>query len=308
MAALGRPANGARRPTRALVIGTQVLEQSLDIDFDWLATDLAPVDLVLQRTGRLWRHDRPRPAACSAPELSILLPSDPLSAGGPRLKPHSYLYAEAVLLRSWLVLRRETQLLLPDDIERLIEEVYSPAFPEGLAGPFLNRLEKAHAELEEERESFERKAETRLLAPPTSVDDPFADFTHPLDEDDPYVAAALRAVTRLGGPSVTVVCLERRGSRLVAHGTTQPVDLSETPDFNLARELVASSVPVSSPALVRVLKGLDHPASWDDSPFLREARAVVLTDGACELDSYTIRYDAVLGLTLSKPESPGGDE
>lgn len=41
--------------------------------------------------------------------------------------------------------------------------------------------------------------------------DPFANFTHPLDEDDLVVAAALQAVTRLGGPSVTVVCLEQRG-------------------------------------------------------------------------------------------------
>lgn len=51
--------NGTR-PDRLIVVGTQVLEQSLDIDFDMLVSDIAPVDLVFQRLGRMHRHDRGR--------------------------------------------------------------------------------------------------------------------------------------------------------------------------------------------------------------------------------------------------------
>jgi CRISPR-associated endonuclease/helicase Cas3 len=63
---------GKGSPTGALLlIGTQTLEQSLDIDADWLVTDLCPIDVLLQRIGRLHRHDRgQRPL----PVCSVLLP------------------------------------------------------------------------------------------------------------------------------------------------------------------------------------------------------------------------------------------
>lgn len=68
-AAIGK---GAERPEKLVVIGTQVLEQSLDIDFDVLFTDIAPVDLILQRMGRLHRHDIHRPTGLATPTTYVL--------------------------------------------------------------------------------------------------------------------------------------------------------------------------------------------------------------------------------------------
>ena len=66
------------RPTGGvIVVGTQTLEQSLDIDADLLITDLCPVDVLLQRIGRLHRHPRSdRPAAYGKAQCIVLTPAD----------------------------------------------------------------------------------------------------------------------------------------------------------------------------------------------------------------------------------------
>jgi len=64
----------------AVVVATQTVEQSLDLDFDVLITDICPVDVLLQRIGRLWRHRRPRPAGMPAAPCLVLVPREGLGA------------------------------------------------------------------------------------------------------------------------------------------------------------------------------------------------------------------------------------
>ena len=63
-----------------IVIGTQTLEQSLDIDADFLLTDLCPVDVLLQRIGRLHRHPRPRPVDFQRAQCHVMMPEEGLAA------------------------------------------------------------------------------------------------------------------------------------------------------------------------------------------------------------------------------------
>ncbi len=100
---------GKQRPGGGhIVVGTQTLEQSLDIDADLLITDLCPVDVLLQRIGRLHRHKRhDRPAAYATPECLVLTPPDndlsPLLKYTPNangLGPHGHVYGSLTILEA----------------------------------------------------------------------------------------------------------------------------------------------------------------------------------------------------------------
>ncbi|MER7461150.1 CRISPR-associated helicase Cas3' [Micromonospora sp. NPDC126480] len=127
--AFGPPGSG-NRPHRHVVVASQVAEQSLDIDFDMLVTDLAPVDLVLQRIGRLHRHPRDRrPSRLTAPTCWITgadwTTEPPQSVAGSRR-----VYSPAMLLRSAAVLLPHLDgapLRLPADIAPLTQSAYSDA-------------------------------------------------------------------------------------------------------------------------------------------------------------------------------------
>ena len=66
--------DGRAEAAGCIVIGTQTLEQSLDIDADLLITDLCPMDVLLQRIGRLHRHDLPRPSGFEEPRAIVMMP------------------------------------------------------------------------------------------------------------------------------------------------------------------------------------------------------------------------------------------
>lgn len=111
-----------------VVVATQVVEQSLDVDFDVMITDLCPVDLVIQRAGRLQRHAARHPNR-EPPVLEVLAPKwsdDPPAGwlGGPFRRTAMVYGDPGVLWRTMRVLREAGALVLPRDARRLVEEVY----------------------------------------------------------------------------------------------------------------------------------------------------------------------------------------
>jgi len=113
-----------------ILVATQVVEQSLDLDFDFLISDLAPIDLLIQRAGRLWRHERERPSVFTQPEMMIYSPnprdvfdgnwySSVFPGGG-------FVYPEhGKLWRAADILLREGGFSMPRDARYLIDAVYS---------------------------------------------------------------------------------------------------------------------------------------------------------------------------------------
>lgn len=110
---------GKVRPAKKIIIGTQVMEQSLDIDFDVLISDLAPMDLLLQRIGRLHRHSGvQRPAKLSKAQAFILGTNPDYS-----FDPGSeFVYGQYLLMRTQYFL--PSKILLPSDISPMVQQVY----------------------------------------------------------------------------------------------------------------------------------------------------------------------------------------
>lgn len=109
-----------------ILVGTQVLEQSLDIDADFLVSRFAPTDMLLQRLGRLWRHaDTPRDTSAKA-ECWLLAPSLEQALANPRqaFGPGASVYSPYVLCRSLEVWQGLQSIRLPSDIRPLIDATY----------------------------------------------------------------------------------------------------------------------------------------------------------------------------------------
>ena len=119
-----------------LLIGTQTLEQSLDIDADLLVSDLAPADVLLQRIGRLHRHKRARPKGLEQPRCLLLAPDTPLiellDAQGQvegRYKKLGYgsVYPDLRTLSLTLAALEERPCItIPDDNRWLVERATHP--------------------------------------------------------------------------------------------------------------------------------------------------------------------------------------
>lgn len=125
-----------------IIVASQVIQESLDLDFDLMVSDLAPIDLLIQRAGRLWRHQREgRPLP--SPRLLVVSP-EPLANAGvdwltPSLRGTSHVYRDhARLWRTAKILFEAGRIVSPAGVRPLIEAVYGAdaldGAPEGLQG------------------------------------------------------------------------------------------------------------------------------------------------------------------------------
>lgn len=139
----GKPGWPQRAVQGRILVGTQVLEQSLDIDADFLVTAFAPTDMLLQRLGRLWRHaDTPRPTKANC-EAWLLAPALAPAVAQPQqaFGRSAFVYAPYVLCRSLQVWQTVQQIALPGDIRPLIEASYASRAEEGDMARWLHELE-----------------------------------------------------------------------------------------------------------------------------------------------------------------------
>lgn len=285
-----------------VLVATQIIEQSLDIDFDMMVSEMAPIDLLIQRSGRVHRHCNERPLKVSEPCLYIIKPQFDEN-GVPGFGPSEFVYSRYILLKSYLSIIECTSISIPLDIERLVEEVYS----ESTDGPDIYRLEeeksKWHSMAEEERKEAERK----VITPP-DYDRPWETTGLILKEDEPAAHRMMQALTRLTRPSVSLICLYDQSGRLSTCKTGEDwLNLDVIPDLATAKRLLNNAISISDIEVVNYFnESIGVPQSWAKSALLRNHRPIIfrwdsdIKNFISKINNKLIILDSDLGFIIEK--------
>lgn len=305
------------RPQKAIVVATQVVEQSLDLDFDVMISDHAPVDLLLQRAGRLHRHSVNDSTRIHPYHPYCLLVAAPDSQNSvPKFeKSDTFVYEENILLRSWIALNNilTKQIVLPTDLPTLIESVYGDIEITDKSD-LQSLLSSTKEKMIKDGLEMKKKARSRLIAKPES-DDLLWGENAALEEDDPSVNETFQALTRSDRPGINVVCLHRVNGQLLLEPDDPETAFVLTAKLEKAiiRELVRHSANVRhfDSAVERFLISDPDDAErkailsrWKKVAALRYHRVVIFENSTFSMKGtgYIMRLDKKdeLGLRITK--------
>ncbi|MCD4556946.1 CRISPR-associated helicase Cas3' [Schaalia sp. lx-100] len=334
------PINGADsgevRPRSRILIATQVAEQSLDIDVDLLVTDFAPIDLFLQRVGRLHRHKRnaeDRPAQLQVPQVWIRALKEPkikdLSAKHPKSdffdRASLYLYDEYTMMRSYHVLLKHLSrtggiLSRPDDIPELVHATYGSEFPCPCGEGWSEQWAELKTESEKQQERSRMRAKT--FAIPDKCNKLPEVFGYDVGEIARNSQSEERgyAQVRDTDPSIEAVLIVKRLSGYqplpwLCEGENEALSAVYLPDCELPRHLsyILATSTVRLPRRFciggtkgspfdRALAELEKhtPLGWQHDPLLRGMVALELEEIEVLKEGESVKYlqCELLGRTL----------
>jgi CRISPR-associated endonuclease/helicase Cas3 len=275
------------RPHKAILVATQVVEQSLDLDFDEMFSEIAPIDLILQRLGRLHRHERQhRPTGATA-ILHVLLPA----AGAP-LGPSGRVYYPYILQQTIETLQGRHTLRVPEEIRSLVEDVYGPGDASGPSREFKTMADR--------EETLAKEAGQYLIPDPVTAEFSLAkarDFTFVNADGDSSSFFAAR--TRYGDDSRRYLVVEGDEFAEVLAQTKRPPNQTLKRVYKQIVNLPYWWLKDAAPA-----PGFDEP---HPAPFWLLGVSVLRTrDGRWEGNSngtrVTIVNDPILGFVHTKGE------
>jgi CRISPR system Cascade subunit CasA len=314
------------RPSKAhIVVASQVAEQSLDVDFDLLVTDLCPADLLLQRMGRLHRHQRgERPPRLRRPRCLVTgvdWQAQPVPAP---VRGSRTVYGAYPLLRSLAVLAPHLgapnepgrPVRLPEDISPLVQRAYGgdepcPPHWAETVGPALAAHEEARARQRQKAEVFRldevRKAGRPLIgwidAGVGDADDSRAGRAQVRDSRESL--EVLVVMRRADGTLCTLPWLDKgRG------GLELPTDA--VPSARAARAAAASglrlpyhfSFPEKLDQALAELEELYVPAWQEKESHWLAGELILALDEECQtrLAGWYLAYDPDEGLLVTRDE------
>ncbi len=293
------PGAGEGRPERALLVATQVVEQSLDVDFDFMLTDLAPMDLLLQRAGRLHRHARTRPEKHENPRLTVagLMPDRE-----PDLErtAWAYVYDPYILYRTWQIASRESMWCLPQDIDRLVQAVYASGLLDDVdRDEFQRKLDRALGEHLADVQYARRLSINAAIDADAAPQDGYLNKPQANEEGD---GGRLHVATRLGEESVLVVPVFETPDGWVTAPGQMPFDPQAPMSDPLAHHLYLRQVRLTRKAVVKSLSQVSAPVAFETHPLLRHLKPLLLRDGAISFGKLRVRLDSDLGVVYETTE------
>ncbi|MET8779161.1 CRISPR-associated helicase Cas3' [Nocardia sp. NPDC004654] len=249
-----------------VVVATQVIEQSIDLDFDLIISDLAPLALLLQRAGRGQRHPREhRPPWAAPTRIEVLIPTGTDGLMIPGGWP--FVYPVSLLQRTAALLNEDRVVEIPTQVQGLMEQVYDEAFADGAPSPAdLDRISD---------DQIARATADQVAIPAPAALMDLAPLTHTDLDPDTFS-------TRLGADCGRVVCcyVDTDGTRWLDPDHTIPLPLHPPPGRRrLTRDQVKAVLSKAIPVPGTWTRGLaddNHPPeTWAATAML--ARIAVLT-------------------------------
>ncbi|MCR5123165.1 MAG: CRISPR-associated helicase Cas3', partial [Ruminococcus sp.] len=289
---VGKSSTKADR-NRLIVVGTQVIEQSLDIDFDYMVTELCPMDLLLQRSGRLHRHDtHSRPLNLAEPKIDILTTDS---------KGSEHIYGK------WLL--GQTEKYLPD-------ELVIPSCIPSLVGKVYAEPQETSPEWEEHKRKTDDK-ETK--AKKFCIDSKKLrkrDITlEDMLDDNVGNSERAEASVRDGEDTIEVLLLTGGGNGCLRflpwrNGGAE-LDTTVTPSESEATAIARERIKLPMYYTKQFSKTIDEltaiPERWCDSKLLKGEILLVLNEELeCELLGRKLRYSREYGLEEIETEENEG--
>lgn len=297
---------GVIRPDKRIIIGTQVLEQSLDIDFDLLITDLSPMDLLLQRIGRLHRHPLlNRPIKLKTPYVYVIGTNDEYD-----FEPGSAsIYGDYYLMRTQYYLK--DSIILPNDISNLVQKVYmnEPIFQNEI---LLEKYERAEKDKDALLSKKSERAKSYLLDRPKQVQGIYRESltgwlsnVSPNDSDERGFAQVRDAADNI---EVIVIKKGEKGFCFIHDDKNLCININ---DPDVARKLASQtiklpgvlSVPYRIDQTIKELEEVNRQylVEWQGNAWLRGSLGIILDEfDTCVINGWKLSYDRKYGLEYEK--------
>lgn len=300
---LSMVSKNAKRPKRKIIIGTQVIEQSLDLDFDVMISELCPIDLLIQRIGRLQRHEIKRSDFYNDPVLYVVGSNDKFIYE----EKTKAIYDEYILMRSQYFL--PDFIKIPEDIPHLVNDVYEDG-EVNLDEELLSIMKESGRKREVKINNKEQRAKTyRLDKPDTSYKKSLIgllDTPVPIDREE-IGYARVRDIE----DTIEVIALKKlsEGYGSFAEGIDLSKDIDNPSTAKIiAREtlrlpLALSRYPQVFEQTIRELEDYNkrYLPNWQEQSWLRGSLGIVFDeDNTFVLNGYKLTYDNKFGLLYER--------